>query len=185
MNATAEDLLALLVEGRVTPGYAAGELDKGQPYISRLLSELVDEGYVTKIDRGLYEITPEGEREVHAEEDEPDAEENHVEPTSADGGPAVVEDTGGDTLDDMVAALELEGHGTTLENRERAVVAVVERLREEGAVSAGELKEVLDGFDHGYGDADGAWSNLRRQNVFDDLPVETPGRGGKLYRYQE
>lgn len=187
MNSSAEEVLALLAEGRLIPGYAAAELDKGQPYVSRLLGELVDEGYATKLHRGLYEITPEGERflreEVSAEGDPREEEANDRDPpeqTTPDGGPDMVESN---QLEISVAGLDLEGHGTTLENRKRAIVAIVERLREEGAVDAGELKAILDEYDHGYGDADAAWSNFRRQDVFAELPVETPGQGGRKYRY--
>lgn len=84
-----------------------------------------------------------------------------------------------------VEELDLEGSGTTLEAREDALVEIVETLREEGSATAGELKALVDAEAVGYKNADSFWTNMRSQNVFDPLPVETPGRGGRRYRYTE
>lgn len=84
---------------------------------------------------------------------------------------------------EAVGALGLEGAGSRLEAREAAVVDVLDYLREHGEATASDLKGRLDVDGAGYDDADSFWANLRRQDVFDTLPVETPGRGGRLYRY--
>jgi len=55
MNDAEKELVALLrEEGRVTPSYAADKIGKRQPYTSKLLAGLVDDGYAEKVDRGLY-----------------------------------------------------------------------------------------------------------------------------------
>jgi len=50
-------ILELLADGRITPRYAAAELDRQQPYISQRLKRLLEHGHVRRVDRGLYELT--------------------------------------------------------------------------------------------------------------------------------
>ena len=63
-----EEILWLLLEGRCTPRYLAGEIGVVQQYISQRLSRLVEHGIVEKVDRGLYELPNEYRREVTANE---------------------------------------------------------------------------------------------------------------------
>jgi len=88
-------------------------------------------------------------------------------------------------LRDRVAALDLEGSGSTLEARRAALVDVLEHLREEGSATAAGLKALVDDDDDRlYADANSFWRNMSRQRVFADLDVvEKPGRGGKRYYY--
>jgi len=127
--------------------------------------ELGDERASERGERGSEPEPPDGWGDVPGDEprdDEPDRPNPHRE---------------------AVEALGLEGAGSRLEAREAALVDVVDYLREHGEATAGELKDRLDVDGAGYDDADSFWANLRRQDVFDTLPVETPGRGGRLYRY--
>lgn len=50
------EILLELDAGRCTPRYLARELDHQQPYVSQRLRDLVDDGLVERIDRGLYEL---------------------------------------------------------------------------------------------------------------------------------
>ena len=61
-------ILRLLLEGRCTPGYIADEIGEQQPWVSQRLRRLVDAEIVTKVHRGLYELTDEYKREVGADE---------------------------------------------------------------------------------------------------------------------
>jgi DNA-binding Lrp family transcriptional regulator len=56
LNDTDERLLDLLTEGRITPRYAADELEISRPYASSQLKRLVEHGHVEKIAPGLYEL---------------------------------------------------------------------------------------------------------------------------------
>jgi len=53
-------ILDKLEEGRGTPAYLASELDREQPYIRNLLSDLVRLELVEKVHRGLYELAGDG-----------------------------------------------------------------------------------------------------------------------------
>lgn len=55
LNDTDSLILAKLTEGRCTPRYLSTELSKQQPYVSQRLKKLCDNGYVVRIDRGLYQ----------------------------------------------------------------------------------------------------------------------------------
>jgi hypothetical protein len=100
--------------------------------------------------------------------------------------PAVdgVEETGASSTAGL-SMPDLEGSGSRVEERKAALRAIVEHLEEHEAATAARLKDIADRYDHGYDDADGFWANMRRQDVFDALPVETPGRGGREYRYAD
>ena len=62
------EILALLLEGRCTPGYLAEETGEQQPWVSQRLSRLVDAAIVEKVHRGLYELADEYRTEVAADE---------------------------------------------------------------------------------------------------------------------
>lgn len=49
-------LLDLMEEGRVTPRYAAGEIDKSRPHVTNRLKRLTEHEIVERVDRGLYEL---------------------------------------------------------------------------------------------------------------------------------
>jgi Mn-dependent DtxR family transcriptional regulator len=59
-----EQILRQLAEGRCTPRYLASEVEQSRQLVSSRLQDLQMGEYVTKIDRGLYEITEKGRREV-------------------------------------------------------------------------------------------------------------------------
>jgi predicted transcriptional regulator len=64
-----EQILTQLAEGRCTPRYLAGEVDQSRQLVSSRLQDLQMGDYVTKIDRGLYEITEKGRGEVSVDGD--------------------------------------------------------------------------------------------------------------------
>jgi DNA-binding Lrp family transcriptional regulator len=68
LNGTDEKLLDLLAAGRVTPPYAAEELDKSREYVSERLIRLKEHGHVHRIGRGLYELVQYPTREWAAEQ---------------------------------------------------------------------------------------------------------------------
>ena len=55
-------ILDMLEEGRCTPSYIADELDVSQEYIRDRLRDLKRLGLVSKVHRGLYEISEEGDK---------------------------------------------------------------------------------------------------------------------------
>jgi len=59
-----EQILKHLAEGRCTPRYLAGQTGESRQLVSDRLGDLQMGDYVDKIDRGLYEITEKGQREV-------------------------------------------------------------------------------------------------------------------------
>lgn len=110
--------------------------------------------------------------------------EHRRERSSHDGRSSLPEQTPSTSgWRDQLSEIELEGAGSRLEARKKALEAIVTHLEEHGEATAGKLKEIASEYDHGYDNADGYWSNMRRQDIFDDLPVETPGRGGRKYRF--
>ncbi|WP_222914188.1 MarR family transcriptional regulator [Natrinema sp. SYSU A 869] len=56
LNSTDERLLDVLSDGRVTPQYAADQLDVSRTYASERLKRLVEHGHVEKLAPGLYEL---------------------------------------------------------------------------------------------------------------------------------
>ena len=56
LNSTDERLLDVLEDGRVTPQYAADQLDVSRTYASERLKRLVEHGHVEKLAPGLYEL---------------------------------------------------------------------------------------------------------------------------------
>jgi len=68
LNETDEKILRLLSDGRCSPSFLAGELDRQQPYVSQRLKRLLEHGHVERVDRGLYELSdsPLSEREKRA-----------------------------------------------------------------------------------------------------------------------
>jgi len=63
-----EQILEQLADGRCTPRYLASEVDESRQLVSSRLQDLRMGDYVTKIDRGLYEITEKGRAEVADDE---------------------------------------------------------------------------------------------------------------------
>lgn len=63
-----KEILALLADGRCTPGYLAKQTGEQQPWVSQRIARLVDAEIVTKIDRGLYELADEYRCEVTSDE---------------------------------------------------------------------------------------------------------------------
>lgn len=70
LNETDRGILRLLTEGRITPRFAANELDLQQPYISQRLKRLREHGHVRRVDRGLYELAADPRDAGGAESDE-------------------------------------------------------------------------------------------------------------------
>jgi predicted transcriptional regulator len=56
LNAADREVLQLLRNGRVTPGFAANELDRDRTYLSQRLKRLLEHGHVERLARGLYEL---------------------------------------------------------------------------------------------------------------------------------
>ena len=56
LSKTDTALLDLMEEGRVTPRYAAGEIDKSRPHVTNRLKRLTEHEIVERVDRGLYEL---------------------------------------------------------------------------------------------------------------------------------
>jgi len=63
-----EQILEQLADGRCTPRYLASKVDESRQLVSSRLQDLRMGDYVTKIDRGLYEITEKGRAEVADDE---------------------------------------------------------------------------------------------------------------------
>jgi len=63
-----EQILEQLADGRCTPRYLASEVDESRQLVSSRLQDLRMGDYVTKIDRGLYEITEKGRAGVADDE---------------------------------------------------------------------------------------------------------------------
>jgi len=63
-----EQILEQLADGRCTPRYLASEVDESRQLVSSRLQDLRMGDYVTKVDRGLYEITEKGRAEVADDE---------------------------------------------------------------------------------------------------------------------
>lgn len=170
----------------------AGELGVSRQAADYRLRRLRESGRVSskKIGASLVWFAPDpGDAESTDERPETSVERDTGAPAPADENTSPGHDTppetdARDTVADRVDQLDLEGSGTTLEARKEALVEIVETLREHDTASPDELKALVDPDAVGYSDADSFWANMRRQDVFADLPVETPGRGGKRYRYQ-
>ena len=85
----------------------------------------------------------------------------------------------------VVDELELQGSGPPLRERKAAIVAILEYLRERESARAGELKDIADKFDHGFGSVESFWSNSWRRDAIDDLVdmgvVESGGSAGVYY----
>lgn len=56
LNPTDRAVLCMLQEGRCTPSYIAKVKDYSRQNVMNRLNRLVEHGYVTKIDTGLYEL---------------------------------------------------------------------------------------------------------------------------------
>jgi DNA-binding Lrp family transcriptional regulator len=56
LNGTDARLLDLLHDGRITPPYAAEQLEKSREYVSERLIRLKEHDHVRRIHRGLYEL---------------------------------------------------------------------------------------------------------------------------------
>ncbi|WP_306061321.1 winged helix-turn-helix domain-containing protein [Natronococcus wangiae] len=56
LNSTDKRLLNVLQDGRVTPQYAADQLEISRTYASERLKRLVEHGHVEKLAPGLYEL---------------------------------------------------------------------------------------------------------------------------------
>lgn len=69
LNNTDEQILSLLHTGRVTPPYAAAELDKSREYTSERLIRLKEHKHVQRIAPGLYELVDDPREGVDQEDD--------------------------------------------------------------------------------------------------------------------
>jgi DNA-binding Lrp family transcriptional regulator len=56
LNDTDRALLAVLIEGRVTPTFAAEEIGVSREYASERLKRLLEHGHVERLAAGLYEL---------------------------------------------------------------------------------------------------------------------------------
>lgn len=56
LSETDNAILDMLEEGRCTPRYIAGEIEKSRPHVTNRLKRLVEHGIVERVDRGLYEL---------------------------------------------------------------------------------------------------------------------------------
>ena len=56
LNDTDRALLDLLGQGRITPRYAADELDMSRPYASERLKRLLEHEHVSRLASGLYQV---------------------------------------------------------------------------------------------------------------------------------
>lgn len=69
LNNTDEQILSLLHTGRVTPPYAAAELDKSREYASERLIRLKEHNHVQRIAPGLYELVDDPRDDVEVDAD--------------------------------------------------------------------------------------------------------------------
>lgn len=193
MNATEKELVALLrKEGRVTPGYAADEIGKRQPYTSQLLGGLVDDGYAEKVDRGLYGVGPEarealddsgagddvdggeGGRDSGGEGTGPqprepvDPEPQLQEPPNqapAGGGVSgipVSETALREMAAELVEQLALPGRGSRLDARRQAITDMYVHILREGSATKAELKQYVDTDVVGYDAPENFFTNVIR-----------------------
>jgi len=56
LDETHRALLDMLQEGRITPSYAAAELDESRQFINSRLNDLLHGEHIQKLHRGLYEL---------------------------------------------------------------------------------------------------------------------------------
>jgi len=61
------DMLAVLAEGRANPMLLRERTSYGKGSVNTSLNRLCRAGYATQVTRGLYEITPQGERRLNDE----------------------------------------------------------------------------------------------------------------------
>lgn len=193
MNDAEKELVALLrEEGRVTPSYAADKIGKRQPYTSKLLAGLVDDGYAEKIDRGLYGLGPEaaerddggGDRggvdggEGESDTELPEPRREPVEPERQErprGEPAAGAATGGgvsgipvsetalrEMAAELVEQLELPGRGSRLEARREAITDMYVHVLREGSATKAELKQYVDTEKVGYEAEENFFTNVIR-----------------------
>ena len=200
LNDTDAGILDLLRVGRVTPRYAARELDRQQPYINQRLKRLVEHEHVRRVDRGLYELVddPRGDQEDATARDQAvavdDQESDETTDTSREGPPGGPDDLAPgedppETLlsDDQEAMLRerLAGSGDDLDGRVDAVRRMYGRLRVLGEATRDDLLDVVDVDATGYAHADSVWSNVvKGKDTLAALPsVEKPGPGMSTWRY--
>jgi len=202
LNETDAGILDLLRVGRVTPRYAAGELDRQQPYINQRLKRLLEHEHVRRVDRGLYELVddPRGEQEETTPRDQAVVDEDQERDERADGrrgrpprGPDELrpgEDPPETLLsDDQEAMLRerLAGSGAKLDGRVDAVRAMYGRLLVLGEAEKDELLGPVNIEATGYAHADSVWSNVvKGKDTLAALPgVEKPGAGMSTWRYTD
>ena len=79
----------------------------------------------------------------------------------------------------------LAGSGDVLEARVDAIVAMYDRLRQEGEATKGELLDVVDADTVNYAGADSVWANMvKGKKTLRTLPgVEPPPTGRATWRY--
>jgi len=172
----AEILAAVRAHEPAATSEVAGEVDMTRQGADQRLRRLRDDGQVNskKIGASLVWFAPQQDATpATATDNTPPADKGGAEGERADE----------DAIHTAVQELQLEGNGKVLEARKDALIAIVTALREQGTVTAGDLKDLVDADAVGYTDADSFWSNIRRQDVFNTLPVETPGPGGQNYTY--
>jgi hypothetical protein len=81
----------------------------------------------------------------------------------------------------------LAGSGDVLEARVDAVVAMYDRLRQEGEATKGELLDVVDADAVNYAGPDSVWSNMvKGKRTLQALPgVEPPPTGRSTWRFED
>ena len=151
-----EDMLEVLDEGRATPSYLGDRLDESRQLMSNRLRDLRMSGDVRKVHKGLYERVDDSDDDDDTHRDsEPD-----------------------ETLAQRVRDADwTKTNYKCRESRVQAIVAALEKLREEGRCKTPDLVEILD-------DRLGGGSN--NQRMLSDITkqldvVESPKSGQNEY----
>ena len=193
---------AVASEDAITTADVADALGVDRSTAYRRLEQLATEGVVERVEVGNSLLW-----ETDREPDEPGESDERRETTPEDGG---FEDAhpGGETgkmpIDrpvsvgdtevvprEQVSSLDLPGNGSVLEARRDLVARLYREILVDGEVTVAELKALTEPDAVSYSSIDAVWSNMIRgggvrEPVFDRLPyVETPGKGGKVYRRVE
>lgn len=182
LNNTDAGILDVLHDGRITPRYAAGELDKQQPYINQRLKRLLEHGHVRRVDRGLYELVEDPRSETDAGDQERTGRPKGPDDLAPGEDPPEVRlsDNQREMLRDRLA-----GSGSALMARVDAVEAMYRELRRLGEAEKADLLEVVDVDATAYQSERSVWSNVvKGQDTLSALPgVEAPATGMSTWRY--
>jgi len=126
---------------------------------------------------------------VADESPEPTPEATENEPQPRERGSAI-----GDELKDELR-LTLPGSGSELDERVNAVLRMHNHIRDQDGdiVRTGELKELVDEYNHGYKDTESFWNNAIKKNAAQERPnsltslpgIEELGNGRYQYNPDE